>query len=205
MDRHARHSTEESIPHETPSLKRLENVIGGNANHMATKQINVPEKKQLNVQGLSVISAKPFQEVVSKLEAAVGHPDMNTFWKDVASSKTFSEVEKVVDKAIGPSGFMEFTRFDHGQFLRKVQGAGAPRVLRLVIGNPLIMKRMAEHVPDAGSYAPVTILIGERPDGVHLSYDTMTSFLASYENPEALKVAQELDSKIEALLKSAAG
>jgi hypothetical protein len=59
-------------------------------------------------------------------------------------------------------------------------------------------------VPDAGSYAPVTILIDERPDGVYLSYDRMASFLATYGSPEALKVAQDLDAKVEALLAAAA-
>jgi hypothetical protein len=63
---------------------------------------------------------------------------------------------------------------------------------------------MAVHVPDAASYAPVTILIDERPDGVHLSYDRMASYLASYGSAEALKVARDLDSKIEALLTAAA-
>ncbi len=41
-------------------------------------------------------------------------------------------------------------------------------------------------------------------DGVHLSYDRMTSFLSPYENPDALKVARELDSKVERLLNNAA-
>jgi hypothetical protein len=36
----------------------------------------------------------------------------------------------------------------------------------LVLGNPLIMKEMAKHVPDAGSYAPVTVLVDELADGV---------------------------------------
>ena len=60
---------------------------------------------------------------------------------------------------------MEFTRFDLGEILRQEHGTTAPRSLRLVAGNPLIMKQMVEHLPDAGSYAPVTILIDERPDG----------------------------------------
>jgi uncharacterized protein (DUF302 family) len=88
--------------------------------------------------------------------------------------------------------------------LRKAHGEKAPRVFRFLIGNPLIMKKMVEHVPDAGSYAPVTILVDARADGVHLSYDTMTSFLAPYGNAEALKTAKELDAKIEALLNDAA-
>jgi hypothetical protein len=66
------------------------------------------------------------------------------------------------------------------------------------------MKEMAKHVPDAGSYAPVTILVDERSDGVHLSYDKMASFLAPYKNKEALKVAQDLDLKVENLLNQAA-
>jgi uncharacterized protein (DUF302 family) len=82
---------------------------------------------------------------------------------------------------------------------------GTPKIIRFLIGNPLIMKEMAKHVPDAGSYAPVTILVDERPDGVHLSYDKMASFLAPYGNAEALKVAKELDAKVEALLASSAG
>ena len=73
--------------------------------------------------------------------------------------------------------------------------------MRFMIDNPLIMKEMAKHVPDAGSYAPVTILVDERPDGVHLSYDKMASLLAPYGNPKALAVARDLDSKIENLLR----
>jgi hypothetical protein len=104
---------------------------------------------------------------------------------------------------------MEFTRFDHGQFLKKAQStatsAATPRIVRIVLGNPLIMMAMAVHVHDAGSYAPVTLLIDEREVGVRLSYDTMASFLAGYEQPEALRVARDLDSKVEALMVSAAG
>jgi hypothetical protein len=59
-------------------------------------------------------------------------------------------------------------------------------------------------VPDAGSYAPVTILVDERADGVHLSYDRMASYLAPYENAAALAVAKDLDTKVEDLLREAA-
>ena len=73
------------------------------------------------------------------------------------------------------------------------------------MGNPLIMQSMARLVPEAGSYAPVTVLIDQRPDGVHLSYDDMAAFLAPYENAEALKIAQDLDAKVKRLLESARG
>ena len=88
--------------------------------------------------------------------------------------------------------------------LRKETGNETPKIVRFVIGNPLIMKEMAKHVPDAGSYAPVTVLVDERADGVHLSYDRMASLLAPYENRDALEVARNLDRKIEDLLREAA-
>jgi hypothetical protein len=45
-----------------------------------------------------------------------------------------------------------------------------------------------------------TILIDERADGVHLSYDSMASLLAPYGNEAALVVARDLDAKVETLL-----
>jgi uncharacterized protein (DUF302 family) len=99
---------------------------------------------------------------------------------------------------------MSFVQFDHGAILRKETGRDTPRMVRVVMGNPLIMKEMAKHVPDAGSYAPVTVLVDERADGVHLSYDRMASFLAQYGNSEALAIARDLDEKVENLLRLAA-
>ena len=66
------------------------------------------------------------------------------------------------------------------------------------------MKDMAESVPDAASYAPVTLLIDERADGVHLSYDTMASLLAPYGSETALSAARDLDTKITELLEMTA-
>jgi uncharacterized protein (DUF302 family) len=95
-------------------------------------------------------------------------------------------------------------QLDQGAVVQKETGQNTPRIIRLLIGNPLIMKEMAKHVPDAGSYAPVTVLVDERADGVHLSYDRMASFLAAYGNRDALQVAEDLDSKVETLLREAA-
>lgn len=158
--------------------------------------------KQIPVQRFSVTSSKPFEEILSQLQSAIGRVDMAAFGRDLAAAKTFADLETVVSKVIGSSGLMEFIRFDIGEVLRK-QRAGAPKSVRLVIGNPLIMKQMVEHVSDAASYAPVTILIDERPDGVHLSYDRMASFLEVYQNSAALKVARDLDAKVESLLTAA--
>jgi uncharacterized protein (DUF302 family) len=52
---------------------------------------------------------------------------------------------------------MLFMEFDRGAILRKETGLDTSKIVSLVIGNPPIMKEMVKHVPDAGSYAPVTI------------------------------------------------
>jgi uncharacterized protein (DUF302 family) len=160
--------------------------------------------KRIDVDRVVVISSQPYERVVARLEAGVGHPDMHAFGRSVAAAKTFADVERLVREATGAAGLMEMARFDLGEVLRKETGTASPKILRLVIGNPVTMKQMTVHVRDAASYAPVTILVDERPDGVHLSYDTMASLLASYGNPEALKVARELDAKVTALLTAAA-
>jgi uncharacterized protein (DUF302 family) len=160
--------------------------------------------RRINVERVILTSHKVLQDVLSKFDAAVGHPIIEEFWRHVTAAKTKLEMEKVVQSALGSSGFMEFARFDHGGVVHKGGTGDHPKIFRLVIGNPLIMRQMVEHVPDAGSYAPVTILIDERPDGVHLSYDKMASFLAPYQNEEALEVGRDLDAKVEALLTSAA-
>ncbi len=159
---------------------------------------------QVQVQRFSIVSSKPFEIILEQLDAHIGHPDMAAFTKAVAAAESYAELETIVQDAIGLSGLMEFTRFNLGEIIRKESGPGSPRILRLVVGNPLIMKQMAVHVHDVASYAPVNILIDERPDGVHLSYDRMASLLAPYGSAEAQTVALNLDTKIEGLLQAAA-
>jgi uncharacterized protein (DUF302 family) len=160
--------------------------------------------KKIEFERFTTISSKPLDQIVAALKAAVGQADIATFWRSTHRAQSFAELESTIEKAVGPTGLMLFAELDHGAIVRKGTGRDTPKIVRLVVGNPLIMRRMVQHVPDAGSYAPVTILIDERSDGVRLSYDRMASLLAAYENAEALKVARELDAKIEALLASVA-
>lgn len=159
--------------------------------------------RKIEVERFTLSSSKSFDQVVAALNAAIGHPDMAEFWKSTHQAQSDAELQNTIEKGLGRTGLMLFAEFDHGAIVRKGTGRDTPRMIRFVIGNPLIMRQMAKHVPDAGSYAPVTILIDERSDGVHLSYDRMTSFLAPYQNAAALIVARELDAKVEAMLASA--
>ena len=160
--------------------------------------------RRFEIERFSLISSKPFETVVSAVKAGVGRLNLAEFASASKGKGNFAELESVVSRDLGKTGLMLFLELDHGAVLRKETGLDTPKIARLIIGNPLVMKEMAKHVPDAGSYAPVTVLVDERPDGVHLSYDRMASFLAPYENANALVVARELDSKVENILKGAA-
>src|SRR6266446_2180322 len=160
---------------------------------------------KIEVERFTLSSSKPFDQVVAALSSAVGHPDISEFWKSTDRAQSVAELQNTIEKVLGGTGLMLFVEFDHGAIVCKGTGRATPRMIRFLIGNPLIMRQMVQHVPDAGSYAPVTVLVDERVDGVHLSYDRMASFLAPYNNSEALKVARDLDKKVEALLSSAAG
>lgn len=160
--------------------------------------------RRFEIERFSVTSSKPFESVVAALKAAVGRLDLVEFAKASKELRTFAELETVIRRDLGRTGLMLFMELDHGSVLRKETGLDTPKIVRLVIGNPLVMKEMAKHVPDAGSYAPVTVLVDERGDGVHLSYDKVASLLAPYGNADATAVARDLDSKIENLLRESA-
>jgi uncharacterized protein (DUF302 family) len=160
--------------------------------------------RRVEMERFTVTSSKPFDVVVAVIKALIGHPNMAELWQTMQRSTTAAELEAAIQPALGESGLMQFAEFDHGMIVRKGTEQHTSKIIRLVIGNPLIMKEMAKRVPDAGSYAPVTILVDERADGVHISYDRMASLLATYENPDALSVARDLDAKVEDILSRAA-
>ncbi len=154
------------------------------------------------VERFSLTSSRPFDTVVAALKSAVGQPDMVEFFKATRAASSFPDLERIVQSGLGRTGFMLFAEFDLGAVLRRESGSTTPRSMRFLVGNPLIMKEMVKHVPDAGSYAPVTILIDERPDGAHVSYDRMESYLLQYGSAEALAVARDLDARITTLLRA---
>ncbi|MET4069521.1 uncharacterized protein (DUF302 family) [Bradyrhizobium sp. S3.2.6] len=157
--------------------------------------------QKVEVERFSLTSSKPFDAVVAALKSAVGQPDIVEFFRATRAAKSFPDLERIVQSGVGRTDLMLFAEFDLGDILRRETGSKTPKLIRLVVGNPLIMKEMVRHAPDAGSYAPVTVLIDERPDGVHVSYDKMESYLLHYGSSEALAVARTLDAKITTLLR----
>jgi HxlR-like helix-turn-helix/Domain of unknown function DUF302 len=89
--------------------------------------------------------------------------------------------------------------FNHGAWLK---GAGINRkVLRAIIGNPLIAITMLRHDDvTAGLFAPVEVLLVEEDDGhSSLTYVQPSSLMVVAPNPPLLAAAQQLDAKLAAL------
>jgi uncharacterized protein (DUF302 family) len=177
------------------------------ADRVVPAQVGAEDKMtiaKVEVERFSLTSSKPFDAIVAALKSAIGKPDMAEFFRATRAATSFPDLERIVQSGLGHTGLMLFAEFDLGAILRRETGSTTPKITRFVVGNPLIMKEMVKHVHDAGSYAPVTVLIDERPDGVHVSYDKMESYLRPYGSSEALAVARNLDGKITTLLRECA-
>ena len=77
-------------------------------------------------------------------------------------------------------------------------------LVRLIAGNSVTMEQMTRHVPDAGSYAPVTIL-HHAPGGTRVADDSVASALAPHHDAAASQVARRLDTEVLGLLRQVTG
>jgi hypothetical protein len=50
--------------------------------------------RRINLERFSVTSRKSLQDVLSKFDAAVGHPNIEEFWKRMTAAKTRSEMKR---------------------------------------------------------------------------------------------------------------
>jgi uncharacterized protein (DUF302 family) len=116
--------------------------------------------RKIEIERLTITSSKPFETVVAALEAAIGRPDMAEFMRATRSATTYAELQSVVQRSVSAAGLMLFMKLDAGAVIRKESGLASPKAQRFLIGNPLIMKEMAKYVPEAASYAPVTVQCG---------------------------------------------
>ncbi|MEB3071419.1 DUF302 domain-containing protein [[Mycobacterium] vasticus] len=142
-------------------------------------------------------SAKSYDELVAALLADVGEQPVpvDDFPKDF---DTWESYRSQVETHVGASGFMLFTTFDHGGWIAK---AGIDRkVLRVIIGNPLIAITMLRHDVTAGLFAPVELLlVGEHHGGSSLTYVKPSSLMVVDDNPALSVAAEQLDVKLAAL------
>jgi uncharacterized protein (DUF302 family) len=142
-------------------------------------------------------SAKSFDDLVDALLADVG--DQPVVLDDLARRfDDWESYEREVQALVGPSGFMLFTSWNHGGWIKK---AGIDRkVLRVVIGNPLIAITMIRHDVTAGLFAPVELLLTEEGNGGSaLTYVVPSSLVVVEPNQPLRAAAEALDAKLAAL------
>ncbi|MGH3560425.1 MAG: DUF302 domain-containing protein [Mycobacterium sp.] len=158
-----------------------------------------PGSREIGFDGVRVQfdSNKSYDELVGALFADVGEQPI-PIDDLVAALGSWDSLQEEVESRVGPSGFMLFAFFDHGGWIKQ---AGIDRkVLRAIIGNPLIAITMLRHDVTAGLFAPVELLLVEQ-DNVHsrLIYVKPSSLMVVEANPPLLAAAQQLDSKLYAL------
>ena len=127
---------------------------------------------------------------------------------NLAAATSYEQFSSLIRQAQGSAGLMLFLQLDLDAALAldpQAGGQAGRRLVRLIAGNPVTMGQMTRHVPDAGSYAPVTILLQQRPGGTRVAYDSVASALAPYHDGAASQVARRLDTEVLGLLRQVAG
>ena len=170
---------------------------------MASEQVlDIPVRRHV------LISERPFHVVLDGIYGGISQPDIGVLFARLAACTSYEEFSALVGQAQGTAGLMRFLQLDDDRVLAldpQADQAGR-RLVRLIAGNPVTMGQMTRHLADAGSYAPVTILIQELPGGgTQVAYDTVASAIAPYENAAASRVAQRLDAEVLSLLRHATG
>jgi len=154
-------------------------------------------------------SERPFPAVLEGIFGGISQPDIGQLFSKLEASTSYEQLSSLVRQAQGSAGLMRFLQLDLDPVLTldpQARDWAGRRLVRLIAGNPVTMGEMTRHVPDAGSYAPVTILIQEMPDGTtRVAYDTVASEIAPYHDAAASQVAERLDTEVLDLLRQVTG
>jgi uncharacterized protein (DUF302 family) len=142
------------------------------------------------------LSIDELQERLRRLMGRVDIAELRALAQESDSEVAFTR--EVETRFVGEGGFMLFTEFDHSWISRF---GIRRRVLRWLLGNPLIAITMLRHDVTAGLFVPVEILLTDRESG---SGSTITylrpSSLIAATNPSLLGAASALDNKLAAFI-----
>ena len=153
---------------------------------------------------IQVDSALGFDEVLNRLRSQCGRATAGAIGEITARTSSVAEFEREVNQnLVGPSGFMIFSEFDHSPWLR-TYGLNR-RVLRVILGNPLIAITMLREDISAALFAPVELLLTDNGSGATIQYVQPSSLIVINDNPPLLKAARALDEKLAALISTISG
>ncbi len=162
----------------------------------------------VQIQRVRYESSRPFDEVLANLRRQVPRSIPVEAWStgmEMSGGSSLASFEALVGSQVGTSGFMLFSEIDHGRWL-PFYGLRR-KLVRWILGNPLLAITMMRHDLEAGLYAPVELLLVENEggDGSTVIYDLPSSLMATRENPPLLEAAAVLDAKLRDLVSGATG
>lgn len=148
-------------------------------------------------------SDKTFDELRDDLLADIGAEPAQITNLPALAERDWDAFAADVQHQAGPSDFMLMHLIDHSLWLST---AGVERkVLRVILGNPLIAITMIRHDLTAGLFAPVEVLLTEEDDNrSSLTYVKPSSLMVVDENPPLRAAALVLDEKLAALAEKVA-
>ena len=161
------------------------------------------ETLHTTIERLRFTTEKAFDDVLAGLYGGISRPDIVTLTKQLRATRNLEEFERVANAAAGPASLLEFLHLNLGSAVNIGSTGPRNRMIRIIAGNPAIMRKMTEWIPDAGSYAPITILLYESNGRVIVCYDRVETILAGYKGAIALQVAKDLDTKVINLIERA--
>ena len=153
-----------------------------------------------------VESARSFEKILLNLQKVVGKttiPQGNT--QEPGEVPTREQFEQAIQQEVGESDFTLFFAMDYGHWLPLF---GIQRkVMRWIVGNPLIAITMIRHDITASLFAPVELLLvgNESGEGSTMIYDLPSSLMVIEPNPALLAAARALDHKLEMLVSRVTG
>ncbi len=139
-------------------------------------------------------SDKAFDEVTRAFESQLNgwEPDV---LDALASGGDVEAVKARMEAMVGPSGFLLFSRIDHGALLRVA--SQSRKAVQYVVGNPLFALMMTRHDVRAALYAPLRVLIFEdEAEKTCVEYDTPSSQFGQFGDERIAPTAAMLDKKL---------
>jgi uncharacterized protein (DUF302 family) len=139
-------------------------------------------------------SAVDFEETRRRFDEQVPLLDPLLTLRLVLDKATWRDVEALVNRSVGQTGFVALARVDQG-VLFSLRGDPLEATLYLV-GNPVIARKILAIEPAAGLYAPFRVAVYRDAMGAHVAYDQPSSVFASFGSHAIDVIAAELDEKI---------
>jgi uncharacterized protein (DUF302 family) len=139
-------------------------------------------------------SAVDFEETRHRFDKQVPLLDPLLMLQLVLDGATWHDVEDLLNRTVGQTGFVALARLDQG-LLFSLSGHSLQATLYLV-GNPVIARKILEVEPATALYAPFRVALYRDPTGVHIAYDKPSSTFASFGSHSIDAIALDLDKKI---------